>query len=377
MKLLRLLILTLACILPWANCVAGPQDSVRVAIIQEVQSLSLKIKGFYEIRDAEKKKVLYWGRNLKTTVTVYNSGVLIAGKNFIQGELIILATGPDIIFINGRAFRGKIYFIRNAKDKLLVVNYIGLEEYIKGVLYHEASHFWPMEALKAQAVASRTYAVYQKQENKNKDFDVTSDIYSQVYGGKTSERFRTNKAVDETEGQILTFKGKVFSAYFHATCAGYTEDASLLWNVNISPLKGVVCLFCKYSPHFKWHYVSGLKEIEDKLNNAGYGVYGIQDIRPQGQNRSGRIRDLRIVSQTKEIKISAKEFRSLIGPNLIRSTRFGVKVFNSDAVFEGYGWGHGVGLCQWGAYFMAKQGFNYKQILTYYYPQSDVKAVGF
>jgi len=359
------------------TCYAQSSNYVRVAIIQDVASLRLKIKGFYEVIDAVSNKSLYRGKHLNTTVTTYKYGILIGDIKANIDKLLIKSDDPDAIIINGRAFRGNIQFIKKDNLHLLVVNHIELEDYIKGILYHEASHYWPMEALKAQATVCRAYAVYEMQENKLKDYDVTSDIYSQVYGGRTSERYRTNRAVNETKGQILTYRDKVFPSYFHATCGGRTEDASMLWDINIAPLKGVFCDFCKISPHFRWHCVLNLKEIEEKLAKAGHKINNIKDIIILDKDNSGRIRDLKITSLGKDLKVRAKDFRNVIGPNIIRSTNFQVKVMDEDAVFEGFGWGHGVGLCQWGAYFMAKTGYNAEQILKYYYPQSDVKTIRF
>lgn len=350
-------------------------NDVRVAIIQDAASLNVKISGSYEISDA-KAKLLFRGFNLKTTVTSYKGGILIAGRNFNTERILIRTIKPDVIVINDRTFRGDIQFIKTSTSKLTVINRIDLEDYVKGILYHEASHYWPMEALKAQAIISRTYAAYQMHENKGRDFDLTSDIYSQVYGGKTSERERTNKAVEDTAGDVLIYQGKVIPAYYHATCGGNTEDASLLWNINLTPLKGVVCNFCKDSPHFNWNYVASLDEIKDKLREAGYKISDIKDILILGKDKSGRITDIKIVSAKKDLKISAKDFRTVMGPNIIRSTNFTVNLAQKDAVFEGLGWGHGAGLCQWGAYFMAKQGYNAEQILKYYYPGTDVKTIG-
>jgi stage II sporulation protein D len=232
-----------------------------------------------------------------------------------------------------------------------------------------------MEALKAQAIVSRTYALYQIQENKAKDFDLTSDIYSQVYGGQASERYRTNKAVDESKGQALFYKGKIIPAFFHATCAGHTENAQLLWNIDLAPLKGVVCNFCRESPHFNWHYDLPVKEIEKKLSDGGWKVKNITNIGIEGKDASGRITNLIIKSEAGETKVSAKDFREKIGPNIINSTNFSVAIAGKDAVFEGIGWGHGVGLCQWGAYFMAKDGHSSEEILKYYYPGVNVKTI--
>ncbi|MDD5155817.1 MAG: SpoIID/LytB domain-containing protein [Candidatus Omnitrophica bacterium] len=256
----------LNCMLLSANVYGQTEQYIRVAILQDAPSLNLKISGICEVLDGPTGAVLYRGKNLNTTVTAYKGGILIAGNNFASRQVLVRSGDQSPIVINGRLFSGDIGLIKKDGGHLLVLNIIGLEDYVKGILYHEASHYWPMDALRAQAVVSRTYAVYQMQENKSRDFDVTCDIYSQVYGGKTSERFRTNEAVDDTRGQILTYEGKIIPAYFHATCGGHTQDASLLWNVNIAPLKGVICVFCKDSPHFRWHDTLPLAEIEKKLS---------------------------------------------------------------------------------------------------------------
>ena len=219
-----------------------------------------------------------------TTVTSYKAGILIGEKSLNADWILIVGKGDSLIFINGRTFRGEILIIRENNGMLTVVNRISLEDYIRGILYNEASHYSPMEALKAQAIVSRTYAVYSMQQNKFKAFDVTNDVYSQVYGGSKSERFRTNQAVDETLGKVIVFEGKVIPAYFHATCGGHTEDASLLWKINIPPLKGVVCGYCKDSPHFNWHEVIFTGDIRQDLVDVGYHIGVINNIMSMGKD---------------------------------------------------------------------------------------------
>lgn len=377
LKMLLILLLAANCRLAVTGSFAEPVNSVRVAIMQDAQYLNLNVSGHYEITDSTGGKVLYRGKNLRTTVTSYKGGILIGQTSINADNIIIKAATAAAIILDGRRFTGDIEMIKDRQKKLLVINRIDLEDYIKGILYHESSHYWPMEALKAQAIVCRSYAVYQRQENKGKDFDVTSDIYSQVYGGKTSERYRTNKAVDQTKGIILNYRGKPIPGYYHATCGGHTQDASLLWNIEMAPLAGVVCSFCKESPHFNWHYVLSVDEITKKLKEAGYAVGDIKNITVSGRDKSGRVTDLKFACDKKEIKISAKDFRNTIGPNIIKSTNFNLNLIKGDAVFTGLGWGHGVGLCQWGAYFMAKQGHNYQDILAYYYPQSNVETIRF
>jgi stage II sporulation protein D len=301
----------------------------------------------------------------------------MAGKVFPVDKLFIKTNQPDAVIINGRTFRGDIKLIKNSDMTLSVINYIELEDYIKGISVREISHYWPPEALKAEVIVFRTFALYKMQENAAKEYDLTSDIYSQVYSGRAAERYRINKAVDQTKDKVLMYRGKIFPAFYHATCAGHTEDASLLWNIDLAPLKGVACNFCKDSPHFKWHDVLTKEEIKDKLVASGYKINRIKAIQILGRDESGRIRDLSIIGENKNINITAKDFRELIGPNTIKSTNFQANTAGDDVVFEGLGWGHGVGLCQWGAYFMAKQGYKYDEILRYYYPQADVKTIGF
>ena len=374
-QMAKIIVLAICHLLLAICAFAQEPNFIRVAIIQDASSVRLKINGFYEAIDSKSQKVIFRGKNLNTTVTAYPAGILLGNARSNTPKLLFKPTNPEAITINERTFRGAIQFIRKDNLHLAAINFIDLEDYIQGILYHEVSHYWPDEALKAQSVVSRTYAVYQRQASYARDFDVTSDIYSQVYGGKTSERYRTSAAVDATRGEVLTYKGKSFPSYYHATCAGHTEDAALLWNIDITPLKGVPCGFCKNSPHFNWHAVLTGTLVKAALTKAGYALSGdIRDIKMLGSDVSGRITKLRILSGAKETVIEAKDLRNILGPNLIRSTNFIVHVISRDVVFEGFGWGHGVGLCQWGAYFMAKEGRSYKQILEYYYPGSRVET---
>jgi stage II sporulation protein D len=250
-----------------------------------------------------------------------------------------------------------------------------VDEYVSGVLYHEVAPWWPMEALRAQAIVARTFALYQAKVNAHKDYDLVSTAYSQVYGGRTSERGRTSKAVRLTKNKVLTYKNKIFPTFYHATCAGHTENAANLWNINIPPLRGRECRFCQRSPHFKWKKNISLKGIEEALEKANFKVGLIKSIKVLDRDISKRITDLEITSTRGRIKVDANHFRLAVGPNLIKSTNFTVEIKRREAYFSGLGWGHGVGMCQWGAFFMAKKRFNAEQILGYYYPESRLRNI--
>lgn len=325
------------------------------------------------MRDISDNRLIYRGRNLKNQIIrgypdkIGFSGI-VTGSQRIQ----IAPLKGGHVYINNRVLRGKVSLIRKDNRRILAVNELGLEDYVRGILCHEVAPWWPMDALKAQAVVARSYALYQKQFTKNKDFDLTNDIYSQVYGGKASERWRTNRAVDLTRGEALNFQDNLFPAYYHATCGGYTEDAKNLWKIDIIPLRGVACNFCAHSPHFNWKAGMALRDISAKLTGKGFPADDISGIEIISRNGSGRINQLEIRCPDKSLVISAKDFRQALGPNTVRSANFSLKVISGMAYFEGLGWGHGVGMCQWGSYYMAKSGENYRQILQHYYPQSNI-----
>ena len=346
-------------------------EVVRVAVLQDGPSFYLRIKGAFEIQDESGRQV-YKGKNLKKRLIKADSGKIILPGALLNLVRLKVVPKSGYAYINNRLYRGRVSIVPKDNGRFLLVNELDLENYLRGILCNEIAPWWPLDALKAQAVVARTYALYQRQFTKNKDFDLTNDIYSQVYGGKTSEKWRSNRAVDLTKGEILTFKGNIFPAYYHAACAGHTEDAGLLWKVDLAPLKGVRCGFCAGSPHFKWQAEISSAQIKSKLSAKGFKIDYFDEIEIASLNPSGRINELEIKGADNSLVISAKDFRQALGPNVLRSTNFTLKIISAKVYFAGLGWGHGVGLCQWGMYELAKSGKNYKEILEYYYPESDI-----
>ena len=147
--------------------------------------------------------------------------VMVAGVSF-SADIEIHSDQSADLHVNRKPFRGYISIHREENEKLLVVNHLNVESYLYGVLFHEVGSWWPMAALRAQAVASRTYALYKKEERRGKLFDMYPDQSSQMYGGANSERARSKRAVDETRGEALTFDGEIFPTFYHATCGGLT-----------------------------------------------------------------------------------------------------------------------------------------------------------
>ena len=349
---------------------------VRVEIAASKQPLNLTLRGPYQIKTLDTDELLEEGSGLKNAkIFPVPNGIAFGDSTLKIYGVRIETKKQGAIYLDNRRFRGKINLIRKSDQTLLVVNEIDVEDYLYGVLRGEVPHRWPLEALKAQAVCARTFALYQDSVKSHKDYSLTSDVYSQVYGGKSIERFWTNRAVDRTLGEVLTYRGEIFPAYYHSTCGGHTEDAVCVWNVDLEPLKGVEDPFCARSPFSRWKRAINLSEIQIKLSRAGYKIGRISSLVLGKKNDSGRVRKIKVTGRKDEVSIPATKFRHLIGVNLIKSTNFDLKITGEKAVFSGSGWGHGVGLCQWGAYFMAKKGYKYKEILEHYYPNAEIKNI--
>lgn len=381
MKNTKLIALLLLIFMPCIICgpafsETGKSHVLRVAIIDDRSSIDLSLRSKYKISAVNSGKIVMEGPYLSKTVTVSNNGIKIGNTVTGVSGIRIKVTKDGNIYIDSRRFRGDIDIVRKDNGKLLIVNNIGLEEYLYGVLYHEVSHRWPMECLKAQAIVSRTFALYQARQNRLQPYDLRCDIYSQVYGGKTSEKWSTTKAVDSTRGKVLAYKGDIFPAYFHATCGGYTEDAANLWNIDLAPLKGGVCEFCGHSKHYRWTNKIPLTKVESKLRDAGYKIGRITSVEVLSKNRSGRADKIEAKDDTGTVVVlTAKDFRQMFGPNDVRSTKFDISVQAGNLVLNGFGWGHGVGMCQWGAFGMSENGKKAEDILKFYYPGAEITTI--
>ena len=374
-KLSKLLICVLALMAGMhTQAWASPKKNfpIRVLVAEERTYVDLTVKEDYTIRllpslQVAKKGRLLAGARLTATPTGFRLG---KQEWTCRGILVEPAKDRDL-YLDDSRFRGTLAIGKAKNGLMFAINKLDIEKYLYGVLHHEVAPWWPMEALKAQAVAARTYAYYQAQVSKGNDYDVKSSTSSQVYGGSTTERYRTKKAVDRTAGQLLTFEGKVFPAYFHATCAGVTAAAEELWDIRLAPIGGgVQCNYCRISPHYYWQAKVPLSTIEEKLKQYNRSVGQILKVEPVTQTPSGRVGSLKITGTLQEAVIAAKDFRVWVGGNVMKSTAFTVEVKEDFAEFHGKGWGHGVGLCQWGALGQALLGRSYQDILKFYYPGS-------
>ena len=238
---------------------------------------------------------------------------------------------------------------------------IPVEEYLVGVLEGELPSDWPLEAVKAQAVVSRTYALYQREKAGSAPYYVTSTTQDQVFRRSKKPSADRIQAVVETRGEVLRFEANLIPAYFHSSCGGISEKASQVWEGEFpTPLEQFhEDPYCEASPRTHWTYESTTEEIGGTLQVLE-------------RDESGRINLLLIQSEQGDQEITGNRFREKLGYDKLRSTLFDIDTAEDRIRFEGKGSGHGVGLCQWGAKGMAEQGHSYREILEFYYPGAEL-----
>lgn len=267
---------------------------------------------------------------------------------------------------------GSVQVIRRGKG-LLVVNRVDLEEYVKGVVPSEVNSAWHPEMLKAQAVAARTYALYQHMLSASRDYDVAASIQDQVYRGRHGVDARVEQAVESTRGLVITHQGAPIYAAFSSTAAGITEDAMVVWSKDLPYLKGVECPFDLESPYYQWKASFTVEVLEKNLRKLGFPVGTIATLTPLSLSRAGRVATLRILHSKGELILRGEELRKAVGYTVVPSTQFTIESFGQEIVLTGYGAGHAVGLCQWGAKQLAELGYPYASILRYYYPGTELE----
>lgn len=309
---------------------------------------------------------------------------------------------------DGYTYRGYLEFIKTPNAAgLTVVNVVPMEQYLYGVVGKEMSPSWNLEALKAQAVAARTYAVSHKNYFKNRGYDMADDTRSQVYGGLNAESPSIMQAVDSTSGEILTYKGKPIEAIFCASAGGWTEHSENVWGSPLGYLRGVSDRSFQM-PAYSWSVTTTPERLAANLTAAGKGVGTVQSItlsplakRPMhvsDRGVSGRVRTMIVQGTKGKITITGNAFQSLFGlkstlfdfyqgsgtppdPDRGKATRSLILPIKpgQPLTIYGFGWGHGLGMSQYGAYQMAKEnpGVNeyYRQILFHYYTGTTLERL--
>lgn len=281
-------------------------------------------------------------------------------------------SGKTFVRIGGREYRGTVEVRRKGNGLLQVINDLDIEDYLKGVIAAEIPHEWDREALMAQAVASRTYAIHEKMSQRRTTYHILATVDSQVYLGKAGERPRTVQAVRDTRGQIILYEGRPIAAYYHSSCGGHTEDALELWGHDAPYLRGVDCDCQQISRYGLWEKRFAVTEVLKALRRDGYRLEDITSVEADDITPAGRVKRVVFRNASATLTVPSESLRAALGWSQVPSIFFEPEIIDGEVVFSGRGLGHGVGLCQWGAQEMARRGASHREILLHYYPGTEI-----
>ena len=360
-------------------------QSIRVLLAPDIQQLEVHSDQTIWVTDEHNQA---WSYQPALRIKVRGRALILNGKPMVSEQLTVRAGNHDLrLWLNRNGNQaalhavddkgvlqvsGVLQLIRRGKG-LLLINHVDLEEYVKGVVPAEVNPVWHSEMLKVQAVAARTYALYQHMLSASRDYDVVAGTQDQVYRGRHGIDARVVEAVESTRGLVVTHQGAPIYAAFSSTAAGMTEDAMTVWSKDLPYLKGVECPFDLDSPYYQWKASVKLETLEKNLKQQGFPVGTISAVAPLAYSRAGRVATVRVLHSKGELVLRGEDLRKAVGYTVIPSTQFTVGLIGQDVVFSGYGAGHAVGLCQWGAKELAELGYSFSSILRYYYPGTELQ----
>jgi stage II sporulation protein D len=343
--------------------------SVRVALNQSEQ-VTLRFQSEVEVRTANGDQKWPAGE-----YCFANVAQKLQVEDQILGNQLTLIPVKGLFTWQGKPFKGNVV-LKIVKNQVLLINQLSLESYLEGVVPKEMVPSWKLEALKAQAVCARSYAYYLLRKSEDKDYDVAATTASQVYGGANVGNDNTSKAVSATRGSILAYNGQPVLTYFHSHSGGVLEDASQVWsgssllyyqvkNDDISE---------KFNP-IAWQYLVRNEDLVKTLQKNGFRVQQVTDMAAGEVSSSGRLVTVEITTDSGPLKIRANSLRMWLGATNVKSVLASIQKQEDGFLFEGHGFGHGVGMSQWGAQGMAQSGASYEQILRHYYPGTELKSI--
>ena len=368
---------------------------IRVRILQGNADVTISDKGSFMVRtwDTNDEKSAYYSATPVVVKAVSGGLNLLDQKgNLLKQRLrkVTIIAGPKKeLCLNDRVFHGIFEFHPLKGDSFYTVNVLNIEDYLRGVLQPEIGNCTEdeFEAVKAQAVAARTYAFITKDKYPDREYDLINDIGDQVYTGVAGEQDITNRAAKATRGEVLIYENDLIDAYYHSTCGGRTDNIEEVWDKGARPyLVGVADSdFCRWSKFFDWNELYPTAEFLDhirsyiKAANGDVGKIGERLIEATTSDRTtgGRIKAIQLTTDRGSVVLQKDQIRWAFGrhdrPGIMPSTNFVINLDRDEnGVVQqvhviGCGYGHGVGMCQCGAIGMARVGYTYQQILTHYY----------
>ncbi len=370
------------------------EPEVRIGLRVDVASVELGGTGRIEVVD-DAGRVRASGPG-PWTVRLVDGGLELqnGGETVRSTGVLIARPAGGQVRVDGKRYRGAILLRRGASG-VTAANVLDMETYLLGVVPHEIGAGRPpeeVEAVKAQAIAARTYAVRHMGRRDALGFDFYATVQDQVYGGAESEDPVSTDAVRATAGEVITFEGEPIEAYYHSTCGGRTAALHEVWPGSPRPYLQSVSdrrpdggWFCESSNRFRWTEEWDEAELESTLTAAlstrGWSgaVTEVESIEVTERSPSGRAAQLRLRTNLGEDVVPGDSIRWLLRPEpnrILNSTAIELHTSGDGhvtrLVVEGAGWGHGIGMCQIGALGRARAGHSYREILGSYYPGTRI-----
>ncbi len=375
-----------------------PQFWIRVLLLDDVKSCELSARSAFRVINCRTQATeAHFGLLNKPANVIMSGGrISIAGRPLTADEAIVLPDEPHIFELNGADYRGKLMFIINADGNSFdAINLVPLEPYLAGVVGAEMPAYWEPAALQAQATAARTYCLYIKNQfGQKRNWDIRQTQANQIYLGVSAESARVWDAIYTTWGQVLLCKqagdtDALFPAYYGSNCGGHTENSKNVFGDSFGPLAGVACPYCRDVAKPRFFFWPAIQFDKTAVTNKILQSYPelkklgeVTDIVPVGQSaydQFTRLTLLKLVGSTNETAfLRAEDLRLTIDPTgrRLKSTSCTiVNIGDKWAFSSGRGYGHGVGMCQCGAQSMARKGKAAKEILSYYYPGSNITVI--
>ncbi|MEO0270265.1 MAG: SpoIID/LytB domain-containing protein [candidate division WOR-3 bacterium] len=363
---------------------------LRILLYENENPLYISGTGIYYAVDSQGKRYKFFADNiLKIEKKSEEPLLYLDGKKTNLSLPLVFYTDENYFLkIQGKRYRGKI----EIDEYLRVINLVKVEDYLRSVVPLEiGSPFLSnFEALKAQAVCARSYAMRKYLEKKESFFHLYADIKDQVYGGKDKENEITDLAIQMTRGEVLMYENEVALTLFHSTCGGTTSyyDEAFPNESFIPYLKSVRCNFqgkdlCSNSPYYRWKKEFSISDFMENLagnisNLLGISLSGrdIIDFSISDRSSTGRVREVKVKTKKGTFTFKGYDIRKLLKKDgFLPSNFFFLKNQGNRVIIIGRGFGHGVGLCQYGALSLAKKGVGYDRILKFYYQGTKIQKI--
>lgn len=308
----------------------------------------------------------------------WQAGAFLVGREKLRGDVLtIRPSGAGELALDGRRYRGALE-LRHKGGGLTAVNIVPVDDYLRSVVPEEMPVDWPAEAIKAQSVAARSFALASRGRHASEGYDLCTTMHCQLYTGTAAEKSASNAAIKATRGEVLTYGGKPIEALFHTDSGGMTENSEDVWGSHVPYLRAAKDMPTKTMP---WTKTISRADLERKLAAKGHDIGKIRSIAlsplaigraAKDRTASGRVKTMTVKGTKGTVTLSGTTWRSLLG---LKSTLFDAKLTKDAVTFTGYGSGHGLGISQWGAERMAAKGASYAEILHHYYTGTTLQQM--